>query len=47
MEVEVLKAELKDKDRRLEKAETSSSDLVTTLVDLAGRDRIVHQKRGE
>jgi hypothetical protein len=53
-EVEALKGQmdqrdqrLKEKDQRLVKAENESSDIVTALVDVAKRDRMVHQKRGE
>jgi len=52
-EVEALKGQmdqmdqrLKEKDRRLAKAENESSDIVTALVDVAKRDRMTHQKRG-
>ena len=38
---------LKEKDQRLAKAENESSDIVTALVDVAKRDRVMHQKRGE
>jgi hypothetical protein len=41
------KEQIKGKDQRLEKAENESSDIVTALVDMAKRDRIVPQKRGE
>jgi hypothetical protein len=53
-EVEALKGQkeqrdqrLKEKDQRLAKAENESSDIVTALVDVAKRDRITHEKRGE
>ena len=53
-EVEALKGQmeqrdqrLKEKDKRLAKVENESSDIVTALVDVAKRDRMAHQKRGE
>lgn len=46
-EVEQMDERLKEKDQRLAKAENESSDIVTALVDVAKRDRMTHQKRGE
>jgi hypothetical protein len=53
-EVEAIKGQmeerdqrLKEKDQRLAKAENESSAIVTALVDVAKRDRMVHQKWGE
>ena len=53
-EVEALKGQmeqqdqrLKEKDQRLAKADIELSDIVTALVEVAKRDRMTHQKRGE
>ena len=46
-QMEKIDQRLKEKDQRLAKAENESSDIVTALVDVAKRDRMAHQKRGE
>ena len=53
-EVEALKGQMEQRDQRLKKkdqllakVEHESSDIVTTLVDVAKRDRMVPQKQGE
>jgi chromosome segregation ATPase len=46
-QMEQMDQRLKEKDQRLAKAENESSDIVTALVNVAKRDRMTHQKRGE